>query len=308
MVSKIIFIVGPTATGKTQVGYLLAKKIGGQIISCDSTLVYREPKIITSKPPSYMLKEIPHHFVDIISVETSYDVFTYYLEAREVIRDLWDRGVPIVVCGGSGLYFQAILDGIFEGAGSSFSLREKLRKEADIKGNLYLYNKLKEVDPQGAERISSNDLKRIIRALEVYYTTGEPISQRQKKRWGIWSKYPVKIFGFFLRRNLLYEVINWRTEEMFKKGAVKEVSELIKLNLSITAKKIIGIKEIKSFLEGNISLDEAKEAMKRNTRRFAKRQFTWFNREKRLEWIDVEDKTSSYLVEYILRNVRNSKN
>lgn len=298
--SSIIFIVGPTATGKTELAYNIAKRVEAEIISCDSMLVYQEPKIITSKPPAYMLESVKHNFVNLISAKESYDVFTYYSQATKVITDLFARKVPVIVCGGTGLYAGAILDGIFSGASRVDSLRASLEEEAESKGKDSLYAKLKQIDPEAANKISPNDLKRIIRALEVYYLTGKTISQKHKERKGLWRSYPIKIFGLSLNRDLLYKRINNRVDKMFEQGVVEEVKTLLKLNLSLTAKKIIGIKEIAGFLEGKMSLTESKEEMKKNTRRFAKRQFTWFKKDHRVEWVDVENMSVDELSKKIL--------
>lgn len=300
---KIIFIVGPTATGKSEIAFKLAERICGCIISCDSMLVYKEPKIITSKPSPDILKKIKHYFVDIISVKDTYNVFLYFKEATELIKKLYKERIPTIVCGGTGLYFKALLDGIFEGASADEKLRQELKKEAEKKGKEYLYNKLKKIDPQTAEKISPSDLKRIIRALEVYYLTGKTISWYKKRSKGLWGEVPIKIFGLTLERNLLYKRINERVEDMFRKGAVEEVKKILEIGPSITAEKIIGIKEIGLFLEGQVSLEEAKELMKKNTRHFAKRQFTWFRKDERIDWIDVERKSLNSLVERILKDV-----
>ncbi len=286
---SVVFIVGPTAAGKTQAAFDIAKKTGAQIISCDSMLVYKEPRIITSKPPKYMLDEVRHHFVDIISVSESYDVYSYYTEALKLIADSYSKKVPVIICGGSGLYMKALLDGVFKGPSRNNELRASLESEARIKGNNVLHEKLKFVDPAAARKISPNDLKRIIRALEVYYTAGVPISEKQKEKEGIWGKFPVKIFGTGIERGRLYKRINERVNGMFNEGAVNEVNELIKLPLSVTAAKIIGISEIKGYLEGRYTYDEAKRLMAKNTRNFAKRQWAWFRRDKRIEWIDISD-------------------
>jgi len=283
----VVFIIGPTATGKSELSFRIAKQAKAEIISCDSMLVYKEPRIITSKPPKYMLDEVRHHFIGIISVSESYDVFSYYTEAVKLITDLYTKKVPVVVCGGSGLYMKALLDGIFKGPSRNSELRSFLEEEAKTKGNSALYEKLKSVDPASARKISANDLKRIIRALEVYYAAGLPISEKQKEREGIWGKLPVKIFGLSYKRDELYRRIDERVDKMFDNGAIDEVNKLIKLPLSITAAKIIGIPEIKGYLDGKYSQDEAKSIMAQHTRNFAKRQFTWFKRDKRIKWINA---------------------
>jgi len=286
--NNVVFIVGPTAAGKSEAAYSLARRLKAEIISADSMLVYKEPLIITAKPSSAILTEIPHHFVGIISVKQEYNVFDYCRDASAKIEALGEKNIPVIVCGGTGLYIKALLDGIFEGAGKDEKLRKQLEKKAEVNGRKSLHEELKKIDSKAAEKISPNDLKRIIRALEVYYTQGALISDKKKEAKGFWGKIPIKIFGLRMDRGLLYERINKRVDEMFENGAVEEVKKLLKMNLSFTAAKVIGIKEIRRFLEGNISEEEAKELMKKNTRNFAKRQLTWFRKDKRIEWVDVE--------------------
>lgn len=296
--ANIIFIIGPTASGKTEIAYLLARKLKAEIISCDSMLVYKQPKIITSKPPAFMLKRVKHHFVGTASVEKAYNVFDYYISASKKIIQLYNNGISTIVCGGSGLYIKALLDGIFKGAAKD----DKLHSSLQSRNSGDLYRELQELDPEAAKKISSNDLKRIIRALEVYHLSGEPISKKQKQAKGLWGDFPIKIFGLRFPREVLYERINNRTDLMFEAGAAKEVKKLLKKKLSLTAKKIIGIKEIADFLAGKTTEGEAKELMKKNTRNFAKRQLTWFRKDKRIEWIDADKLAPKEITEYIYAN------
>jgi tRNA dimethylallyltransferase len=300
---QIIFIVGPTATGKSQAAFLLAKELGGEIISCDSMLIYKEPEIITAKPENYILEEVRHHFVGVVSVSQTYNVFDYYKLASEKIKELQSKGIPVIVCGGSGLYMKALCDGIFQEPEKNLSLRRKLEQRIEKEGLEVLYQELAAVDPQAAEKISSNDSRRIIRALEVYYASGIPISAKQSQAQGLCDNFSVKIFGLRLERKTLYERINERTDEMFARGAIDEVRDLLKLSLSLTAEKIIGIKEIGAFLDGKISEKEAVELMKKNTRNFAKRQLTWFRKDKRIEWIDIDDISPKQLKEQIVKRI-----
>jgi tRNA dimethylallyltransferase len=251
-------------------------------------LIYKEPKIITSKPPRHMLEEVKHHFINMISVEENYNVFDYYTSATKKIQDLFNKNIPVIVCGGSGLYVKAILDGIFEGVGKDAQLRKRLEEKAKSCGKKCLYEELKKVDTETAIKISANDLRRIIRALEVYYLTGLSLSQKKKEASGLWEKLPIKIFGLRMKRRELYDKINKRVDRMFDDGAIKEVEELLKLKLSISSEKIIGIKEIGGYLKGEYPLEKAKEEMKKSTRHFAKRQITWFKPETRIEWIDAD--------------------
>ena len=298
---KIVFVVGPTATGKTELAFDIARKIGGEIVSADSMLVYKEPCIITSKPPCFMLKKVKHHFVNIVSVKDEYDVSQYHKKASAIIKSLFERKVPVIVCGGTGLYMKILLDGIFKGASKDESLREGFIKEAEIKGKDALHKRLMEVDPESAEKIKPNDLKRIVRALEVYLLTGVPISELQKTKEGIWGNYPVEIFGLRLERAFLYEKINKRVDEMVELGAVEEVRKLISLPLSLTAGKIIGINELKRVINEDCSLEEAKSLMSKNTRNFAKRQVTWFKKDKRINWINIETRSTEEIAEKILK-------
>ncbi|MFH1504615.1 MAG: tRNA (adenosine(37)-N6)-dimethylallyltransferase MiaA [Candidatus Omnitrophota bacterium] len=295
--SRVIFIVGPTATGKTEAAYLLARRLKAEIISADSMLVYKEPRVITAKPCSHILKEIPHHFIDILSVQQDYNVFDYFKAASGKIIELYNRKTPVIVCGGTGLYVKTILDGIFEGPGKD----ENLRRELEKRSSQDLYQELKVIDPETTQKISSNDLKRIIRALEVYYKTGSTISKKKKQTKGLWGGIAIKIFGLRIKRSLLYQRINERVDKMFEKRVVEEIRELLKMNLSVTAEKIIGIKEIGLFLKGELSEQAAKELMKKNTRNFAKRQLTWFRKDKRIEWMDVDSLRPGEVVEEILK-------
>jgi len=299
--SKIIFIVGPTATGKTEASFLLARKLGAEIVSADAMLVYDQSKIITSKPPVHMREEIKHYFVGMVPVEESYSVFDYSHSASSAIEDLVNKDIPVIVCGGSGLYVKAILDGIFEGPGKDENLRKKLDETVQAQGNEYLYHKLEEVDPVSAKKISSNDLRRIIRALEVYYLSGQPLSEKKKEAKGLWGRLGIEIFGLRLKRKNLYQRINKRTDDMFDQGAVDEVRYLLGLSLSLTAGKMLGIGEIERFLKGDLSQEESKEILKKNTRNFAKRQVTWFKKDKRIQWIDVDELNAEQVADTILR-------
>jgi tRNA dimethylallyltransferase len=308
---KIIFIVGPTATGKSDVAYLLAKKIKAEIVSCDSMLVYKEPEIITAKPAQNILSEVPHHFINSISVSEKYSVYDYCKNATEKIKVLYNKNISVIVCGGTGLYYKALLDGIFKQGEKDDNLREELNKQIEKKGLQKLYEQLKAVDSKAAEKISQNDRKRIIRALEVYRLTGEPISVKQKEAKGLWGKVPVKVFGLRLSRDKLYEKINKRVDKMFEMGAVNEVRGLLDKKISMTAEKIIGIKEIKDYIkneDGSHSgtvpiIEKTKEIIKQNTRRFAKRQITWFKKDPRIEWVDAEDKTTEEVADKIYKEI-----
>jgi tRNA dimethylallyltransferase len=293
---KIVFLVGPTAVGKTEVAAILAKKMNAEIISCDSMQVYRGMDILTSKPALPLRKKVKHQLIDILSPAQEYNVSRYYKEAsKKIIEVLAKRKIPLVV-GGTGLYMSILINGIFQVKSEDKGLRLKLTREAKKHGSPFLYKKLKRVDPQAASKIHPNDAKRIIRALEVFLSTGKQISLLQKERKGLSQNYDLNIFCLSMERDNLYRRIEARVERMFKSGLVAEVKRLLKLRLSKTSRWAIGVREIKGYLEGLYDLEEAKRQMKRNSCLYAKRQLTWFRKDKRIKWVEIKDKEKSEVV------------
>ncbi len=300
MKQPLICIVGPTAVGKTDIAFQLAQRTKREIISCDSMLVYREPVVITSKPPQAYLSEVPHHLMNLVSVVRNYNAYDFSRAASALLSQEYPRR-NFIITGGSGLYLDILLYGIFD-EGKGRSRRNEILAEAlaqkDPKG--YLCSQLAQVDPQSLTEIDTQNIRRLVRALEVFYASGEKFSEKKKKRTGgILDKYPVKIFGLFLERKLLYEKINQRTKNMFQNGAPAEVQELLKLPLSVTARKIIGISEIEGALRGAYSLEHAQELVSKNTRHLAKRQLTWFRRKKDITWLDISQKTQKEVIEFL---------
>lgn len=288
--SKIIFIVGPTAAGKSEVAVELAKKLNSQVISCDSMQIYKGMDIITSKPKPGLRKKIRHHFIGSVPCMKEYNVSKYRKEALKIINRLTkDAKVP-VFCGGTGLYVSILVNGIFKGSKTDFVLRNKLSGLADRYGKSYLYNRLKQVDKSAADKIHPNDAKRVIRALEVFETSGRPISALQRERTGLSNDYDVRIFCLNRDRKELYNRIDIRVDRMFKEGLLGEVKRLLGKKLSKTAQAAIGIRELKGYFKGEYDLEEARRLMKRNTRHYAKRQLSWFKKDKRVNWINLKDK------------------
>jgi tRNA dimethylallyltransferase len=286
MKKKLIFIVGPTAAGKSKLAFLLAKKIKGEIISADSMQVYKGMDILTAKPSKIIRKEIHHHLIDIVSAEKDFSAADFRRRALGAIKKIHNKKkIPIIV-GGTGLYVRSLISGLFEAPKADLKIRRQLEKLALKRGTSYLYNKLSEVDPKAAGKIHPNDLRRIIRALEVYQKAGQPITKLQAKTKGLGDRYEIKIFILNIPRGRLYQKINKRVEEMFEQEAVEEVRKLLSLKLSKSAQQALGIKEIKGCLEGNYSLDEAKRLLQRNTRHYAKRQLTWFRKMAGVRWVD----------------------
>jgi tRNA dimethylallyltransferase len=289
MKPKVIFLIGPTAIGKTKVSVKLAQKINAEIISCDSMQIYQGMDIITSKPSQLIRRKVPHHLINIIPPTKEYNVSRYCQEAQRKIKEVLKRNkIPLFV-GGTGLYMSILMDGIFKAKAEDKNIRERLYREAKQKGNEYLYIKLKKADPRAAVKIHPNDTKRIVRALEVFESTGKPISYLQKQRTGLTEKYQVTVFCLDIKRDKLYKRINERVEKMFSKGLEREVKELIRKRLSKTAAFAIGLKELKGYFDGLYGLEEAKRLMKRNTRQYAKRQLTWFRKDKRINWINIKE-------------------
>lgn len=276
----MIFIVGPTAVGKTEYALKLAKKINGEIISADSMQAYKGMDIGTSKPTKAQRRIVYHHLIDILKPDEEYNAAMFKEKAERAIEDIIKRNKRPIVVGGSGLYIKALIDGIFEGPSADWKLRARLERKAQRYGNQFLYKKLKELDPRSAIKIAPQNLRRIIRALEVIEKTKKTFSQLKLKAKGIADKYKIKIIKLESPRKKLYKKIDERADEMFEDGLVKEVKRVLKRYqpLSRTASQALGYREVIGYLNGSYNLDEAIRLTKRNTRHFAKRQITWFKK------------------------------
>jgi len=301
--NKVIFLVGPTAVGKSRIAVYLAKKINAEIISCDSMQIYRGMDIITSKPPASLRRQVKHHLIGTVSPLGEYDVAAYRRDALKKIGQVLRRGKVPLFTGGTGLYVSILVDGIFSVECRDERTRRQLLKAAEEKGNAFLHERLSQIDPEAAGRIHENDTRRIVRALEVFRVSGKPISELQKQRKGLAVDYDVRTFCLDMPRQALYERIERRVDKMFSSGLADEAEELLRRKLSRTAAQAIGIKEIKGYLDGHYDLDEAKSLIKKNTRQYAKRQLTWFRKDKRVEWIQLEpgEKPSSVADMIIVR-------
>lgn len=285
---KIIFIAGPTASGKSALSIRLAKRLNAEIISMDSMQLYKGLDIVSSKPSLAMQRRIPHHLIDIVSPDEEFDVNSYRKLALKKIREIHKKGKIPIFCGGTGLYMSIVVNGIFEDIKKDEGLRQELYALAKRKGNIFLHNKLKSIDEAAAVRIHPNDLRRVVRALEVYKISGRPISELWNKRKGLGGKYDIRAFCLNKDRKSLYKDIDSRVEKMFARGLVKEVRGLLSNHLSQTCLQAIGIKEVKGCLDGSYGLEHARDLLKKNTRNYAKRQLTWFRKDKRIYWIDVD--------------------
>lgn len=287
----LVVITGPTATGKSDVGVLVAEKVGGEIISADSMLVYRGMDIGTAKPTSAEMRGIPHHLIDLVEPDQDYSVALFQGQARAVIADVLERSKLPILVGGTGLYIRAVIDNYdFGGARGDGPLREGLLKEAMDNGPESLHLRLSEVDPRTASKLHMRDTRRVIRALEVYYLTGKPISSYHKMGECDQPLYNLFMFGLTMERGRLYRRIEQRVDRMIADGLVDEVQRLLQHGYSaeLTSMRGLGYKEIAAYLTGILSREQAVDILKRNTRRFAKRQLTWFRRDDRIQWFDID--------------------
>jgi tRNA dimethylallyltransferase len=299
MKPRIIFLVGPTAVGKTELALKLARKLNAEIISCDSMQVYKGMEILSSQPAKRELKTIRHHLLGQISPIEQFNVSKYRSLALHKIREIIKRGKLPLFVGGSGLYMSVVIDGIFKIKAEDKEIRNKLYRKADRSGSSSLHQELIKVDPKAAVKIHPNDTKRIVRALEVFKVTGKPISELQATRIGLQNRYEIEIYGLALPREELDRKIDKRVEKMFRQGLVREVKKLLKRKLSQTSRFAIGIKEVKGYLDGEYSLDEAKELIQKNTRHYARRQMTWFRKDERIKWIRSRGTVPPELLEFV---------
>ncbi len=286
----LLALVGPTATGKTETALLVAEAVGGEIVNADSMSFYRGMDIGTAKPTTEERARVLHHLVDILNPDEPFTVAEYKARAEAAIDDLLARGRVPTLVGGSGLYVRAVVSGAsFTQAPPDPELRQQLTAEAEREGTEALHARLAEVDPEAAARITSRDLKRIIRALEVYLTTGETISSLQALDRERPPRYNTCQFGLTLPREELYRRIEARIDQQLAAGLVAEVQGLLGRGYheGLVPMKGLGYAQLARYLRGACSLDEAVVALKRDTRRFAKRQLTWFRADKRIQWVDM---------------------
>lgn len=278
-------IVGPTASGKTALSLLMAQELNGQIISADSRQFYKYMDIGTAKVSRSERAAIPHHFIDILEPDAYYSAGMFAADAREKIADLQQRNILPIVAGGSGLYIKALTDGIFEFDASFESERKRLLQRVENEGLQTLYEALKKCDPVYAEKISSNDKQRITRALEVFQATGRTFSDWHDEQTEKAEFTPFYI-GIKMEREILYQRINDRVERMLEQGLVDEVKRLqaMGFNRNLNALNTVGYKEVFAYINQEISYPEMTELIKRNTRRYAKRQLTWFKTNPDIHW------------------------
>jgi tRNA dimethylallyltransferase len=286
----MILILGVTASGKGRLAFTLAKSLGAEIISIDSMKVYRRMDIGTAKPPQDARQQVKYHLIDIVEPSDSFSVGTFFSSACETIENIKRRNVPIIAVGGTALYIKALLYGLFEGPAADRQIRAELRAQAQVEGLEKLYLQLVKVDPVAAERIHPNDSKRIIRALEIHKITGKPISCFQQQFKTEKTLHNWTIIGLRRQKTDVSHRINKRVKNMIETGLADEVRSLLaeEKPLSQQAKCAIGYAEMIDFLAKKITLEEATELIKKNTKRLAKNQRTWFKTFRNVSWLDIE--------------------
>lgn len=291
----LIVVAGPTASGKTRLAVELAKKHNGEVVSADSMQIYKGMSIATAKPTVEEMQGIPHHLINILDSETSFSVADYVKLAGNTIFDVYSRGKTPILCGGTGLYISSLIDNVkFDNTQNDFNIRKQLEKEALQYGNHYLWERLNMVDPETAAKVHENNLPRVIRGLEVFELTGMKLSQHKINSRREASPYNCCIIGItYSDRQLLYNKINIRVDEMLKNGLLDEAKYVYENLKTATSHQAIGYKELIPYFEGNKDLNECVDKIKQETRRYAKRQLTWFRKVDGIQWIEA-DKFDEY--------------
>lgn len=301
---NVVVIIGPTASGKTKLSIELAKIVNGEIVSADSMQIYKYMDIGTAKPDEKEREGIKHYLIDEVNPDQEFSVARFKELALKYINEIIKKGKVPIVTGGTGLYINSLIYNLeFSDTICDWDLRNKLAKEALEKGNEYIHNMLKEIDPVAAQKIHMNNVKRVIRAIEVYTYTNKPISVHQEESRRNPPEHNFILIGITMDRQKLYDRIDKRVDLMFENGLVKEVEKLVEMGYdkSTIAMQGLGYKEILAYLKKEMTLDEAIEILKRDTRRYAKRQITWFKKLENIFWINVDELASQ---EKIFKNIK----
>lgn len=290
----IVYVIGgPTASGKSKLAVELAKKVNGEIISADSMQIYKEMNIGTAKVNKEEMQGVQHYLVDFVSPDERYSVSNFKKDAEKAIEEILEKGKTPIVVGGTGLYIDSLIYGIeFQNEEVDLEYRDKLNKIADEKGLESLYKKAQEIDPEAMKKISINDRKRIIRVLEIYHKTGKTKTEQELQSRKNEVKYEYKVFAITMDKEKLYERIEKRIDFMIEQGLIEEVKQILeKYHTFPTAMQGLGYKEVVEYLEGSCTKEEMIEKIKKETRHYAKRQLTWFRKNKETIWLDGEKST-----------------
>ena len=301
MKKKAIVVVGATASGKTALGVHIAQKFNGEVISVDSMQIYKGMDIATAKPTTDEMNGIKHHLIDFVDVKSQYSVSNYCDDARKTFDEIIENNKLPVFVGGTGLYIDSFLSNTkFLESASSENIRKELLLEVEKNGIESLYEQLKQIDSDAAKNIHPNNTVRVVRALEIYKTTGKTLTEQNNLSHAVESDIEPLYIGInYKDRDKLYNRINLRVDLMLESGLLEEAKEFFKLNPSKTAFNAIGYKELKPFIDGNTSFDVCVENLKRETRRYAKRQITWFKRNQKINWIYADTLTKDELLETV---------
>ena len=301
---KVIVICGPTASGKTALSIVLAKKINGEIVSCDSMQIYKDMDIGTAKPTIEEMQGIKHYMLDFVSPDERYSVADYKKQAKQAIREIIEKGkVPIVV-GGTGLYVDSLIYEIeYQDIKFDEKYRKQLEERSEKEGLEVLYNEAKKIDPEAITKISQNDKKRILRILEIYNATGKNKTEQEKESRKNEVEFDYKVYAISWDREKLYDRISQRVDIMIDQGLIEEVQKIYsKYNKFPTAMQGLGYKEVLEYLEGKCNKQEMIDKIKQETRRYAKRQLTWFRKNKQTIWLDGQEKIQNN-IEIILEGL-----
>ena len=301
--NTVIIILGPTGVGKTAASILVAKALKTEIISADSMQIYRHMDIGTAKPSAEELRAVPHHMINILSPAESFSVGMFRERAKEAIDSLHAKNrIPLVV-GGTGLYIRSLTEGLFDGPGADWPLREKLMEDEKIHGSGHLYKHLCEIDPAAAEKINPNDLRRTVRALEVSLKEDKKISECRQLSTKPADYNFIKI-GLLRDRKELYRMIEERVDKMMEEGLLDETERLLSMGSERTALQALGYREMARHLNGEIALEEAVRLTRKRTKMYAKRQMTWFRKEPGINWVDITGTMSTdKIYEMVLNKV-----
>ena len=303
---KLIVVCGPTATGKTELAVRLCRALSGEVVSADSMQIYSELTIGTARPDETEMGGVPHHLLGFVPPEESFSVADYVTAARGAIDEIVARGRQPVVAGGTGLYITSLCDGVRFGAFKGDSeVREQLRREAEEKGGGALLARLREIDPEAAEKLHPNDVFRLTRALEIYLTTGVTKTEWERRSKAEAPAFDLRMIGLtFRNRATLYERIDRRVDRMVERGLVAEAERLWRRGLGgAQSMRAIGYKELVEHFEGRCTLAEAVAAIKQNSRRYAKRQLTWFRRDERISFLELDGLTAEQIAAAALERV-----
>jgi len=293
---KIFVLLGPTASGKTALSLSLANELNAEIISADSRQVYKYIQIATCAPTKNELSKAKHYFVNELELDEDFNAGTFAKLSKDIITDIFKRGKNVLIVGGSGLYIKSLIDGFFDEEIKDLKIREQLNERLSVEGREVLYNELLSIDPDTALKMDAGKFRRVIRALEVYYASGRKMSELQNNT--IKPDFESVQFGLTFDRDVLYDRINERVDNLLKNGLIDEINSLLTngnsplINNSLNT---VGVKEVFQFLNMEISKEEMINLIKQNTRRYAKRQMTWFNADKRIHWVNVSDFDSTEL-------------